>query len=267
MSKRMLALVLTVFTAVFCLSAGAFAATNTADAVKGTPSVDGKVDAIWKSAAILKTDKWVSAEDSSYATAKLRTMWDENYFYVLAEVTDAKLSDKSANPWEKDSVEIFFDELNEKAAAYDANDSQIRVNYKNETSGGGAFDASTLKSAAKTTTSGYILEMAIPWVALKGAAKVGTVVGFDAQVNDDSLGMGIRSGTVCWNDNAGDKYCNAATLGNIKLAGAPAATADASAATLPTTGSSVPIPLIAISGICLLGAGMLLVWRKQQTSR
>lgn len=261
MSKKVLALVVLALLLSLCLPMVALAAANSSEAIKGTPAIDAKIDAKWKNAKSVKTDKW-SSEEGDYATAKVRTMWDEKYFYVLAEVTDKKLSDKSSNPWEKDSVEVFFDEKNEKASEYDSNDGQYRVNYKNETSGGGAFAADTLKSAAATTDTGYIVEMGIPWVALKGSVSVGTVVGFDVQVNDDSLGMGLRSGIVCWNDNAGDKYCNASTLGDIKLVEAPASTA----AALPTTGSYIPTPVILAIGLCLLAGGALLVLRKKKVT-
>lgn len=215
--RRFVMVMLAVLIMTSCFSGMAYAQTNETEAIRGTPTLDGAIDPIWEGANIVKTDKWAS--DEGYATAEARTMWDDDYFYVLMQVTDKLLSDASANPWEKDSVEVFFDELNEKAEAYDGNDGQYRVNYKNETSGGGVFNAETFKSAAAEADGGYIVEMAIPWTELKGKVAADTIVGFDAQVNDDALGTGVRSGIVCWNDNAGDKYCNASTLGNVKLVG------------------------------------------------
>jgi len=264
MLRRKLAFVmLTVLVVTLCLSGVTFAAANTTEAIKGTPTIDGTVDSIWKSAKSVKTASWAS-DEGPWATSKFSTMWDENYLYVLAQVSDKLVTDKAVDPWNKDCIEIFLDELNEKAATYDANDGQYRINFKNEISGGGAFSSDTFKSAAKTVTGGYIIEAAIPWVALKGKATVGTIAGIDFQVADDSTGTGIRDGVCCWNDGAADKYCNTSSYGNLKLVAAPAAT---DAAALPTTGSDIPMPLILTVGLLLLCAGMYFVSRKMRTSQ
>ncbi|MEN6315048.1 MAG: sugar-binding protein [Clostridiaceae bacterium] len=256
--KRLALVVLTVILTISCFSGSAFAAAKTIEAIKGTPTIDGTIDSVWKSAKSVKTASWAS-DEGPWATGKFSVMWDENYLYVLAQVTDKLVTDKAVDPWNKDCIEIFLDELNEKAATYDANDGQYRINFKNETSGGGAFKADTFKSAAKVVTGGYVIETAIPWVALKGKAAVGTIAGIDFQVADDSTGTGIRDGVCCWNDGAADKYCNTSSYGNLKLVEV------ATAAALPTTGSEIPVPVIMAIGLCLLAAGMFLVIRKKRT--
>jgi len=262
--KRLALVVLTVILTISCFSGTVFAAAKSTEAIKGTPKIDGTIDSIWKNAKSVKTAVWTS-DEGPWATGKFSTMWDENYFYVLAQVSDKLLSDKSANPWEKDSVDLYLDELNEKiATGMDGNDGQYRVDIKNATSGNGQYDASTLKSAVKEVTGGYVVELAIPWKGLKGTVKAGLTVGFDAQVNDDATGTGIRDGIVCWNDNAADKYQNPSTFGNCKLVDAvvAAATTTTTSAALPKTGSDVPTPVILTIGLCLLAAGMFLVTRK-----
>lgn len=258
--KRLTLVLLVVALTVSCFSSTVFAAPNQIEAIKGTPTIDGTIDSIWKSAKSVSTDA-KTEDNGGTATGKFSTMWDENYIYVLAQVSDKVLSDKAADPWNKDCIEIFLDELNEKAAEYDDNDGQYRINYKNEVSGGGAFNAETFKSAAKVVTGGYVIEAAIPWVALKGYAKVGSVVGIDFQVSDDSTGTGERDSVRNWNDNAGDKYCNTSTYGIAKLAAAPAAAA------LPTTGAEIPVPVIMAAALCLLAAGIFLVARKMKAQK
>ena len=258
--KRVALVVITVILTISCFSGMVFAAANNTEAIKGTPTIDGTVDSCWKGAKSVKTAKWAS-DEGPWATGKFSTMWDEKYLYVLAQVSDKLVTDKAANPWDKDCIEIFLDELNEKAAAYDTNDGQYRINFKNETSGGGAFIAETMVSAAKTVTGGYVIEVAIPWVALKGKAAVGTIAGIDFQVADDSTGTGVRDGVCCWNDGAADKYCNTSSYGTIKLVETAAISA------LPTTGSEIPVPVIVSIGLCLLAAGLLLVARKMKTAQ
>ncbi|MEN6315708.1 MAG: sugar-binding protein [Clostridiaceae bacterium] len=262
--KRLGMVVLTVILTICCFSGSAFAAAKTTEAIKGTPKIDGTIDAIWKNAKTVETKVWVS-DEGPWATGKFSTMWDENYFYVLAQVSDKLLSDKSANAWEKDSAEVYLDELNEKiATGMDGNDGQYRADIKNANSGNGQYGVTELKTAVKEVKGGYVVEFAIAWKDLKGKAKAGTIVGFDCQVNDDATGTGIRDGIVCWNDNAADKYQNPSTFGNCKLVDAVVAAAKttATSAVLPTTGSEIPTPVIFAAGLCLLAAGMLLVTRK-----
>ncbi|MEN6315900.1 MAG: sugar-binding protein [Clostridiaceae bacterium] len=251
--KKLVLATLIVLVVTSCFSTMVFAAANTTEAIKGTPTIDGTVDSCWKGAKSVKTAQWAS-DKGPWATGKFSTMWDENYLYVLAQVTDKLVTDKAVDPWNKDCIEVFLDELNEKAATYDANDGQYRVNFKNETSGGGAFKADTFKSAAKVVTGGYVIEAAIPWVALKGKAAVGTIAGIDFQVADDSTGTGVRDGVCCWNDGAADKYANTSSFGNLKLVEV------ATAAALPTTGSEIPMPVILAIGLLLLGTGALSVF-------
>ena len=258
--KRMALVALTVILTISCFSASAFAAAKTTEAIKGTPTIDGTIDSIWKNAKSVKTDA-VCEDNGGTATGKFSTMWDDKCLYVLAQVTDKLVTDKAVDPWNKDCIEVFLDELNEKAATYDTNDGQYRINFKNEVSGGGAFEAETFVSAAKEVKGGYVIEAAIPWVALKGKAAVGTIVGYDVQVADDSTGTGIRDSVRDWNDNAADKYCNTSSYGTLKLVEAAAA-----AAALPTTGSAIPMPIIMSIGLCLLAAGMFIVARKMKTA-
>ncbi|AEV68181.1 sugar-binding protein [Acetivibrio clariflavus] len=178
----------------------------------GTPEIDGEIDDIWVSAEEAKTDVWVSGTKGS--TAKFRTLWDENYLYVLAEVTDRLLTKKSANAYEQDSVEIFIDQNNAKTTYYEEDDSQIRINYDNEVT----FDHGKLEgfvSATSLTETGYIVEAAVPFTAI--SPEVGDVLGFDLQVNNDEDGDGVRDSVSIWCDPSGQSWQNVSGLGNIIL--------------------------------------------------
>ena len=178
----------------------------------GTVKVDGKLDKAWKSQSVLPLT--IKTGDPK-ATAKVRAMWDNNYLYVYAEVTDQKLSKANANAWEQDSLEIFIDQNNAKTSSYETDDCQYRINFKNEASFNGVkCTAENLKSVAKLTKNGYIIEAAIKFT--EGKPKNGAFIGLDFQINDDA-GSGSRAGTYNWYDKTGTGYANPSVLGTVTL--------------------------------------------------
>ncbi|MFG1734807.1 endo-1,4-beta-xylanase [Paenibacillus sp. 843] len=189
------------------------AAPNLAQARYGTPKVDGELDGIWKEAGELATGVWV--EGNSGATAKFRTLWDENHLYVYAVISDSLLSDASPNVWEQDSVEIFVDQNNGKTDAYQEDDGQYRMNFNNVRSFGGHAGEDNFTSAAKVTDGGYVVEAAIRLDKIK--AEKGTIIGFDLQVNNDEDGQGTRDSVAIWSDPTGQSYQNTSRFGVLEF--------------------------------------------------
>lgn len=188
-----------------------------AEAVRGTPVVDGEKDAIWQSAAEMATDRFVIGD--SGATAKVRTMWDAERLYVWAEVTDPLLSKQSANAHEQDSVEIFVDQNNAASAVYQAEDGQYRINFDNEPSTNPGSKSGNLTSAAKLTANGYVVEASILLDAIDPSD--GDSIGFDVQVNDDQDGDGIRDSVSIWNDRSGLSWQNTSGYGVLTFTPSP----------------------------------------------
>ncbi len=186
---------------------------RTAKAAKGTAVIDGDIDDIWNKAEQIVTDRWVSG--SSGSTAKVRTLWDDNRLYVLAEVTDSLVTKRSANVWEQDSVEIFIDQNNARTGSYDGDDGQYRVNFDNETSVNPGSLSANLTSAAKRTPTGYIIEAAVDWVGTP--PKVGSIIGFDVQVNNDENDDGTRDSVAIWNDTSDRTWQNLTNIGLLTL--------------------------------------------------
>lgn len=184
-----------------------------AKAVNGTPVIDGDIDDIWQCAFGVTTDRWVQGNSGS--TAKVRTLWDGNRLYVLAEVTDSLLSKRSTNVWEQDSVEIFIDQNNARTNSYDADDGQYRINFDNEQSVSPGSSSGRLVSAAKRTATGYIVEASIAWTGTAPAA--GSLIGFDVQVNDDQNDDGVRDSVAIWNDLTGMSWQNLSEIGLLEL--------------------------------------------------
>ncbi len=183
-------------------------------AAQGTPVIDGVKDRVWTRAAAITTNVWVMG--SSGATATVKTLWDSSHLYVFAVVNDSLLSKASANPWEEDSIEVFVDQNNGKTTSYQADDGQYRVNYDNEQSFGGNASADRLVSATRIVPGGYVVEAAITLDAIK--PKIGGLIGFDFQVNNDEDGDGDRDSVAIWNDPTGQSYQNTSRLGVLVFA-------------------------------------------------
>lgn len=187
------------------------------EAKKGTPIVDGEVDGIWADANEIATE--IITAGKNPASAVVKTLWDENYLYVLAFVEDNNLSDIAENPWEQDSIEFFIDENNGRTAEYEDDDAQYRVNYNNVQSFGANCLTDEFVTATKPmydgeTVIGYLVEAAVPFKSIKEAEHI---IGFDVQVNDDSNADGVRDGMSNWNDASGVGYKNTEAFGLLKL--------------------------------------------------
>jgi endo-1,4-beta-xylanase len=175
-------------------------ATNQAYSYKGTPVIDGEAEELWDDVPEYDVNRFVMAWQGS--TAKLKSMWDENNLYVLMDVTDTNLSTVSSETYMQDSVEVFVDENNEKTPSYEDNDdAQYRVSCENVQSFGSGAIQDKFKTAVTKTDHGYLVEMAIPF----HTPRTGTgIIGFDAQVNDDSKGDGNRTSVA--------KFCDMTDL-------------------------------------------------------
>ncbi|WP_051250680.1 endo-1,4-beta-xylanase [Paenibacillus harenae] len=187
---------------------------RTAKAVKGTPVIDGSIDALWSGAQELATDRWV--QGSSGSTANVRTLWDGSRLYVLAEVTDALLTKRSPNAWEQDSVEFFIDQNHARTGTYDSDDGQYRVNFDNEKSVSPGSSGGKLISAAQRTADGYVIEASIDWTGTPPQA--GSLIGFDVQVNNDENDDGVRDSVAIWNDASGMSWMSMSGIGVLELA-------------------------------------------------
>ncbi|MBN1501541.1 MAG: endo-1,4-beta-xylanase [Spirochaetes bacterium] len=175
------------------------------EAHKGTPKIDGKIDKIWEKADSAETSIFITPYRG--AMAVVRTLWDENRLYILAEVKDRLLSSKASEPYMQDSFEFFIDENNAKAGGYQSDDFQFRINYKNSvTAGGGNAQPEMIESRTVKTAGGYLIEAAFAFQSIKGAP--GTEIGYELQINDDAEGDGIRKSVAKWNDQTNESYRN-----------------------------------------------------------
>jgi len=99
-----------------------------ASAMRGSPVIDAEKDEIWAIAPEINVNKRPDGQTADAASAVVRTLWDEDYLYVYAEITDTELNNDSPNPWEQDSIEVFMSETVHRGAEYRVGDGQYRVN-------------------------------------------------------------------------------------------------------------------------------------------
>jgi len=164
------------------------------------PTIDGEMDMIWYTASyerigIMDADDVAPPDGYLDLFCSARLMWDDDYLYTFVKVVDDEVSSTSANSWENDSFEIFFDADNSKGEAMDGvDDDQLRIEYQ-DGSDNTLYD-SVLGSGTAAGTEGatadwenpagdaygYIVEAAWP-IDIIGLAP-GEVFGFEMQINE-----------------------------------------------------------------------------------
>ena len=173
------------------------------------PEIDGDVDDLWASAGTVVTTKQVTGTTGAHAAVK--TLWQDNTLYLLADVTDPVVDTTGSDPWVQDSVEIYVDAGNYKNGPYRYDDTQIRISAENVVSfgtGDEAFQANRLESAVVTTDTGYRVEAAISLLEEGG---LDSFHGLDFQVNDAA--DGARTSIRNWADPTGAGYQSTARWG------------------------------------------------------
>jgi len=255
-SKKVAKVLILVLVFVFAAAMTVVAAPLKGEAIGGSANIDGEIEAAWDAAEALSLELITGVTTDSVVA---KTMWTETNLYVLVEVTDDVLDDTAANIWERDSVEIYIDQNNAKTPTYQDDDMQLRVNFKNEVSSGGAyFEAvrDNIITATKIVDGGWILEVSIPWTIVE--AEQGTIIGFDLQYNDAS--GGARPGMLKWNDTTDTAWNNTSVFGNLEFVAAVAAV-------LPKTGASIPVYILYVLAALLLIGGIVLQVRKLTLSK
>ena len=179
---------------------------------KGTATIDGEMEDAWNGAVEVKLG---NKTDNPKATAVVKLLWDEEYLYAYATVTDDDLNKDSDQVHEQDSFEIFIDEINSKAAEYNDATKQYRINYANDHSfNGDKCTEENETTFAKTTDTGYIVEGAFKWTEI--TPKAGDYIGIELQINDADSSA-FRIGTVTWNDITNQCWSSPACYGTGML--------------------------------------------------
>ncbi|HTU75837.1 MAG TPA: sugar-binding protein [Trebonia sp.] len=215
-------------TTVQFFTAGAASVSSSGTAVPpvpfGTPQVDAQQDAIWSQSPVTH----LSASNVP-VSANVRLMWDDQYLYVLAEVSDSTPAAPLTTTGEPgnagiglydDSIDVWINWTNSATASYTpASGGAVASHYnftRNDVVGtnfpdatgtgpicpagdscglGGIGDPSTVKHDAVSTATGYTIEGAIPWPA-GVSPHAGAAIGIATSVQDFTTPGGPRTDYV-----------------------------------------------------------------------
>ncbi len=188
-----------------------------------SPVIDGKVDDLWDDIAAQVVTKQIVPTISGPAdlSGSFKTLWDNNYVYILAEITDDVKVKDSNEPYNDDAVEVYFDINNDKAQTYDNDDVQYTFRWNDDSniySNPSGRSTANIQFSIVSTSTGYVFEARVPWSTLQGTPSKGKQIGFDFQVNDDDDG-GDRDGKLAWAANSDDAWQNPSLLGINDLTG------------------------------------------------
>ncbi len=194
--------------------------TATTTATTTSIAVDGVMDDAYKTSTVIVPETKNSGviDDANDLNAKIHTTYDKDALYVFVEVVDDTVEDsRSQSPWNDDSVEIYIDGGNEKAAAYDNNDTQFvfSVNKKSFASTKERLDGVDQKFVLGN--KGYSAEIKIPWANV-GVTDValGKKIGFEVEINDDDDGVD-RDGKLAWNADKDQCWTDPGYFGVLEL--------------------------------------------------
>ncbi len=173
--------------------------------IGGEIIVDGEIDEVWEEVDFiyvenLKTGEYMgdSSKDSSdYAELQCKVLWDGDYtLYILYVVYDPLISQAGAEEWERDSVEFFIDEDNERNGAFDSNSIQWRIMAVEQNES--YLNWKVPAQVVKMIPNGYVVEIAYEFSDVEPAD--GLAIGLDLQINDDAEGNGKRHACLGWSD-------------------------------------------------------------------
>lgn len=186
--------------------------------------IDGISDPVWST--VSSDSLLINLVGTVPITADLsgtfKTMWDANYLYLFAEITDDSKVNDSALPYDDDALEIFIDGNNDKTTSYDSDDHQYIFRW-NDNNVHELHNGTTLADnplgitfAQANTTNGYTMEIQLAWSAIGVSPSTGKNSGLDIHVNDDDDGNG-RDNKKTWMSLTDDAYNNPSSFGTVQL--------------------------------------------------
>ncbi len=201
--------------------------TKTAEAEYGTPTIDGTIDEIWGTAKAIDfpwdrqnctrdnlAKAMVYADPAKAPYAKM--LWDENNLYVLAVVYDDNLNvDKSIANYNRDGVEIYIDEKNQKAETIAETEVYRQLRVILDGSEVNKDNATVEAATGKLGDNVYVVE--VKYTFSKITPEKDTVIGFDVSINCNETGENVRAHSLSWNDRTNETWKSPCFVGNLKL--------------------------------------------------
>ncbi len=191
--------------------------------VSTPPVIDGEVDEIWSQASVQPINRNIQGAELTGpgdASGEFRVLYDIDYLYVVVDINDSELINDTANSWQDDSVEVYFDGGNTKAAPpLSGNNRQYTFGWTTDDIQGTNTNITDVEHAQVDTETGWRIEIRFPWQSLMGSsAPVGELIGIDCFYNDDDDGTDTRETQIAWHSTAGGDWETAASWGTALVA-------------------------------------------------
>jgi hypothetical protein len=300
-------------------------------AAYGTPTIDGTVtgsewdaapainvplngDPLEEKGYALYQGAWETERNDSDFSDMFKVMWDENYLYILEARKDdvVNLNGNSNEPYITDGTLVFLMPADDGSSANSVNPDGVHhhifytvgngdgavgghlADRYGDIASGSQFvvDIEGGKIASSTTATGFIVEVAVPWTALKEGLtdaftgptenmKLGfSLVIHDSDANDGTVGFTKQ---ICWGYITENLPANGYDYGGwgvLTLAAKPAPEPEAPAEETPaeipaetpaetpaeetTAPATADFAAVAILVACTAAAGAYIVSRKKR---
>ena len=155
---------------------------------KTTIAIGAAADAKWATLSSFDADNYVVGKNG--AIASIKTAYDNDNLYVLADVKDSTVGNK-------DSIDIFVDQTGSKVEKYSATRTT---------------NTGTIKTIAKA--DGYQVQFKIPFSGFTPA--IGSKLAFDIKIND-SVSNGQIASSAVWNDFSNKQNIDSSKYGYLVL--------------------------------------------------
>ena len=184
-------------------------------------SIDQNIDSSWNNAPAMSIGNVSIGSMPSDFEGQWRALFDSNNLYVLVEVSDNSLNNDSGTEWwNDDAIELYIDGDNSKNSSYDGeNDFQLGFRWNDDgvNVGGNSVDnTSGIEFSQYQTSSGYNLEVSIPWSTIGVSPGAGDVIGFDVAVDDDD-GGGSRDAQIVSISSSDQLWSDPSLFGSVDL--------------------------------------------------
>jgi len=165
------------------------------------PTIDGQVDGVWSISSVQYITVAIegSVDSPADASGSWRALWDADNLYVIVDVNDEDLFNDSANSYQDDSVEVYFDGGNSKGpgAPLSEDNRQYTFGWTTDDIAGTNQNIEGVEHAQVNTVTGWRIEIKLPWSSLQSAAPVlGDLIGIDCFYNDDDNGADTRESQI-----------------------------------------------------------------------